>query len=95
MAQKSPILTRASASFPLQVPTAAGKATDAVVAKGRHERMSAIEASETPEPLSRRTSCSSTTCGEAEPPPNIFAQLRKESSTLEVGAAYYTFDVVL
>jgi hypothetical protein len=33
--------------------------------------------------------------GKPSLPPNIFAQLRKESSTLEAGAAYYTFDVVL
>jgi protocatechuate 3,4-dioxygenase beta subunit len=33
--------------------------------------------------------------GKPSLPPNIFAQLRKESSTREAGAAYYTFDVVL
>jgi hypothetical protein len=33
--------------------------------------------------------------GKPSLPPNIFAQLRKESSTLGAGAAYYTFDVVL
>ena len=51
LAQAADFLTRASASLPLQVPTVTGKATDAWSLKGRHDRMSAIEASETPEPL--------------------------------------------